>query len=76
MKVENDKKLQFLNVLISTRTYETCCYKECRKSTRTDLYFYVTSSRHPAQKQTLVNTGCLAQKCLPDHKDCLQHKST
>jgi hypothetical protein len=55
MKVEQNKTLLFLDVLVSRRPDGSLGHSVHRKSTHTELYLDAKSKHHPAQKQAVLS---------------------
>ncbi|XP_049792346.1 uncharacterized protein LOC126199468 [Schistocerca nitens] len=78
MEVEKDKKLPFLDVLV-TRDGENLGHSVYRKPTHTDRYLHKLSNHHPSQKRGMISTLVTraGRICEPQHlKREMQHLET
>jgi hypothetical protein len=56
MKIENNTKLSFLDVLITRAEDKKLEFTVYRKPTHTDRYLQRTSNHHPIQKRGIIKT--------------------
>jgi len=56
MDIEENKKLSFLDVLVTKKADNTLGHQVNRKPIHTDRYLHAESHHHPAQKQSAINT--------------------
>jgi len=56
MDIEENKKLPFLDVLVTKKADNTLGHQVYRKPTHTDRYLHAESYHHPAQKQSAINS--------------------
>jgi len=56
MDIEENKKLPFLDVLVTKKADNTLGHQVYRKPTHTDRYLHAESHHHPAQKQSAINS--------------------
>jgi len=76
MKIENNRKLPFLDVLITRAEDKKLEFTVYRKPTHTDRYLERTSNHHPRQKRGIIKTLVERAKCICDPKHLteeLQH---
>jgi len=56
MGIEENKKLPFLNVLVTKKANDTLGHQVYRKPTHMDRYLHAESHHRPAQKQSAINS--------------------
>jgi len=56
MDIEENKKLPFLDILVTKKANNTLGHQVYGKLTHTDRYLHAESHHHPAQKQSAINS--------------------
>ena len=66
MKMEEDGKLAFLDVLLTKMVDGRLGYQVYRKKTHTGRYLHADSHHHPAQKDGVIQTLAYRAKRISD----------